>query len=39
MTIIDKEYDEYINMVEKASEIVAAILPTLLEGLGWIAEL
>jgi len=26
------------NMVEKASEIVAAILPTLLEGLGWIAD-
>ena len=26
------------NMVEKASEIVAAVLPTLLEGLGWIAD-
>ena len=26
------------NLVEKASEIVAAILPTLLEGLGWIAD-
>lgn len=26
------------NMVEKASEIVAAILPTLPEGLGWIAD-
>lgn len=25
-------------MVEKASEIVAAVLPTLLEGLGWIAD-
>ena len=26
------------NMVEKASEIVAAVLPTLLDGLGWIAD-
>jgi len=26
------------NMVEKASEIVAAVLPTLLKGLGWIAD-
>ena len=26
------------NLVEKASEIVAAVLPTLLEGLGWIAD-
>ncbi len=26
------------NMVEKASEIVAAVLPAILEGLGWIAD-
>ena len=26
------------NLVEKASEIVAAVLPGLLEGLGWIAD-
>ena len=26
------------NMVEKASEIVAAMLPKILEGLGWIAD-
>lgn len=26
------------NLVEKASEIVAAVLPSILEGLGWIAD-
>ena len=35
---LDKIATGFGNLVEKASEIVAAVLPALLKGLGWIAD-